>query len=47
MSLTAILLVYGMAHITQTYLLSYKFQASSTGFAMITGWNIFTSIKLF
>ena len=45
LSLTAILLAYGMSHITQTYLLSYRFKVSSSGFAKIVGWNIFTSIK--
>ena len=41
--MVAILLAYGLAHIPQTYLLAYKFKESSTGFAMITGWNILTS----
>lgn len=28
------------------YLLSYKFKVSSTGFAILTGWNILTSYNL-
>jgi len=35
-----ILFVYGLAHIPQAYLFSYKFQVSASGFAIITAWNI-------
>lgn len=37
-----LLVLYGMAHIPQMYLLSYIFKVSSTGFASLTAWNILT-----
>lgn len=36
-------LLYGFAHIPQTYLISYLFQSSSTGFAINVAWNILSS----
>lgn len=38
----ALLILYGMAHIPQMYLLSYVFKVSSTGFASLSGLNILT-----
>ena len=38
-----ILLSYGFAHIPQTYIFAYKFKISSSGFAVITAWNIISS----
>jgi hypothetical protein len=38
-----ILVIYGFAHIPQTYLLSSRFKVPSTGFAMLTAFNITTS----
>ncbi len=38
-----ILFVYGLAHIPQAYLFSYKFEVSASGFAIITAWNIISS----
>lgn len=35
--------LYGFAHIPQTYLISYLFKNSSTGFAVNVAWNILTS----
>ena len=40
-----ILLIYGLTHITQIYLFSFKFNLASTGFSVLTGWNIISSIK--
>ena len=39
----ALLIVYGFAHIPQTYLCSLKFKEPSTGFAVLTSWNIVSS----
>ena len=38
-----LLLLYGMAHIPQMYLLQYAFKLSSTGYASLSGFNILTS----
>ena len=38
-----LLTVYGFAHISQIYLLSYLFKVSATGFATMVGWNILSS----
>ena len=38
-----ILVVYGLAHIPQAYLLGYLFKVSATGFAVVTGWLIVSS----
>ena len=37
------LLMYGFAHIPQTYILSYFFKVSATGFASLVAWNIISS----
>jgi ATP-binding cassette subfamily A (ABC1) protein 3 len=42
-SVLALLVLYGLAHIPQMYLLSYLFQVSATGFAFLVGWNILSS----
>lgn len=34
---------YGLAHIPQTYLMSYLFKVAATGFATIVAWNILAS----
>ena len=39
----SLLILYGLAHIPQIYLLSYMFSVSATGFAFLVGWNILTS----
>ncbi|RNA25639.1 ATP-binding cassette sub-family A member 3-like [Brachionus plicatilis] len=41
--LVSLLILYGLAHIPQTYLFSLLFKVSSSGFSFITAWNIFTS----
>jgi ATP-binding cassette, subfamily A (ABC1), member 3 len=38
-----IMVLSGLAHITQMYLLSYIFKISATGFAILSTWNILTS----
>nr|QNH67858.1 ATP-binding cassette transporter subfamily A member 3 X1 [Brachionus rotundiformis] len=38
-----LLFLNGLAHLPQTYLLSYLFKISATGFAIITSWNILSS----
>ena len=38
-----ILTIYGLTHILQTYIFSLRFKIPSSGFAIITGWNIITS----
>nr|QNH67917.1 ATP-binding cassette transporter subfamily A member 3 X1 [Brachionus plicatilis] len=38
-----LLLLNGLAHLPQTYLFSYLFNISATGFAIITLWNILSS----
>jgi len=47
LSTLAVFLIYGFAHIPQTYLLSYIFKVSSTGFAVLTALNITTSIFIY
>lgn len=41
--LIVLFLAYGLAHIPQMYLLSNKFNISSTGYSVILTWNILTS----
>jgi ATP-binding cassette subfamily A (ABC1) protein 3 len=43
MSVLGLLILYGLAHIPQMYLLSYLFEVSATGFAFLVGWNILSS----
>jgi ATP-binding cassette subfamily A (ABC1) protein 3 len=38
---------YGFSHIPMTYLISYMFQISASGFAWITIINIITSMKIY
>nr|APD26538.1 ATP-binding cassette transporter subfamily A member 3 X1 protein [Brachionus koreanus] len=38
-----LLILNGLAHLPQTYLFSYLFNISATGFAIITSWNILSS----
>ena len=40
-------ILYGFSHIPMTYLISYLFQISASGFAWITIINIITSIKIY
>jgi hypothetical protein len=39
----SLFLLYGLAHIPQTYLLAYLFKVPATGFAAIVAWNLLSS----
>jgi ATP-binding cassette subfamily A (ABC1) protein 3 len=39
----SLFVIYGLAHIPQSYLMSYLFTVPATGFAVTVAWNILAS----